>query len=156
MKLLKSRSRIKNLKEVNTCEFLCLHSIRSMELIEKTELLRILSAYALPKIHLDRYGSFRKILLILSWDIHLNSEPVHGIQIEHLLHVLLFHDCIFFGDNFFYNLNSLSENVSKNEWNVFKKRGMLFICIDINSLLPKTDEVHYIANMCLSLRLLLE
>ena len=60
------KSRIRNLKEVNTHEFLCLHSIKSMELVEKTELLRRLSVYALSKTHLDRYGSFRKILLLLS------------------------------------------------------------------------------------------
>ena len=76
------KSRIENLKEVNTLEFLCLHSIKSMDLVEKTELLRRLPVYALSKIHLDRYGSFRKILLILSWDINLNLWPVHGIQNE--------------------------------------------------------------------------
>ena len=38
--------------------------------------------------------------------------------------------------------------MSRYEWNVFKKRGMHFIlkCIkcNINSLLPKIDEVRYI------------
>ena len=34
------KSRIENLKEVNTRKFLCLYSIKSMELVEKTELLR--------------------------------------------------------------------------------------------------------------------
>ena len=29
----------------------------------------------------------------------------------------------------------------------FKRRGMHFIHININSLLPKIDEVHYIAKM---------
>ena len=51
----------------------------SMKLVEKTELLRRLSAYALSKIHLDRNGSFGKILLILSWDVDRNLGPVHGI-----------------------------------------------------------------------------
>ena len=117
-----------------------------MELVEKTELLRRLSVYALSEIHLDRYRSFCKILLILSWDINLNPGPVHGIQNENLLHALPFHDCIFSGDSFYYNLNSLSENVSINEWNVFKKRGIDFIHININSPLPKIDQVHYIPN----------
>ena len=84
------KSRIENLKEVSTREFLCLHSIKPTELIEKTELLRRLSVYALSKFHLDRYGSFRKILLTLSWHINLNPGPVHGIQNENLLDVLLF------------------------------------------------------------------
>ena len=59
----------------------------------------------------------------------------------------------FFGDGFYYNLNSLGENVSRNEWDAFKKRGMHFIPININSLLPKIDKARYIANkpMCLLL-----
>ena len=48
---------------------------------------------------------------------------------------------------FYYNLNSLSENVSRNKWNVFKKRGMHFIHINTSSLLPKIDEVRYITNI---------
>ena len=84
----------KYLKEANTCEFLCLHSSKSMELVGKTELLRGLSVYALSKIHLDRYESFLKILLILSWYININPGPVHGIQ--NLLRVLPFRNCIFF------------------------------------------------------------
>ena len=88
-----------------------------------------------------------KYIAILSCDINLNPEPVNGIQNENLLHVLLFHDCNFSGDDFYFNPNSLSENESRNEWNVFKKRGMHFIHININSLLPKIDEVRYIANI---------
>ena len=37
--------------------------------------------------------------------------------------------------------------MSRNEWNVFKKRGMHFIHINTNSLLPKIDEVRYISNI---------
>ena len=118
-----------------------------MELVEKTELLRRLSVYALSKIHLDRYGSFCKIPLKLSWDINLNPGPVHGIQNENLLHMLLLHDRIFSGDSFYYNPNSLSKNESRNECNVFKKRRMHFIQINTNSFLPEIDEVHYIANI---------
>ena len=59
----KRKNRIKNIKEVNICKFLCLHFFKSMELGEKTELLRRLSVYALSKIHLDRYNSYRKFCL---------------------------------------------------------------------------------------------
>ena len=38
------KSRIENLKDVNTREFLCFCSIKSMELVEKTELLKVTSA----------------------------------------------------------------------------------------------------------------
>ena len=37
--------------------------------------------------------------------------------------------------------------MSKGDRGVFKKRGMHFIHININSLLPKVDEVRYIANI---------
>ena len=86
------QSRTENLKKVNTRKFFCLQSTMSMKLAEKTELLRRLSVYALSKIHLDRNGSFRKILLILSWDVNLTLGPVHGVQNETLLHVLPFHE----------------------------------------------------------------
>ena len=64
-----------------------------------------------------------------------------------MLHVLPFHDYNFCGDYFHYYPNSLSENENKNEWNVFKKRGMHFTHININSLLSKIDEVCCIANI---------
>ena len=95
-------------------------------------MLRRLSVYALSKIDLDRYRSFRKILLILSWDINLNPGPVYWVQNENLLHVLSFYECSFSRDRFYYNLNSFSENVSQNDRDVFKKRGMYFIHVNID------------------------
>ena len=64
-----------------------------------------------------------------------------------MFHVLPLHDRNFSGEDFYYNPNSLSKNESRNEWDVFNKRGMHFIHININSLLPKIDEVCYIANI---------
>ena len=59
-----------------------------------------------------------------------NSEPVHGIQNENLLHLLLVYDCSFSEDGFYYNLNSLNENLSRNDWDILK-----------------IDEKRYIANV---------
>ena len=64
--------------------------------------------------------------------------------------ILTFHDCRFPGDGFYYNLNSLSENVSRNDFDVFKKRRTQFIHINVNSLLPKIDEVRYITNITIA------
>ena len=64
-----------------------------------------------------------------------------------MLHVLPFYDYSFSGDGFYYNLNSLDENVNRNDWDHLKKRGMHFIHMNINSLAPKLDEVHNIANI---------
>ena len=32
-------------------------------------------------------------------------------------------------------------------WNIFEKRGMHFIHLNINSILPKIDEIRYIAKL---------
>ena len=72
---------------------------------------------------------------------------MHGIQNKNFLHELPSHDYSFSEDGFYYNVNNLSEYVNRNDWDVFKKRGMYFIYININSLLPKIDEVRYIANI---------
>ena len=115
-----------------------------MELVEKTELFRRFSVYALPKIHLEKHRAFCKILLVLSGNINLNPEPglkmkiwkwiwfenefENGFENENLLQVILFYDCIFFQRRLYYKLNSM--NVSKNEWGVFEKRGKRFIYIN--------------------------
>ena len=69
---------------------------------------------------------------------------MHGIQKENLLHVLSFHRCRFFEDRICYNLNSLSKNVSREDWDLFKKRGMYFV---VNSFFQNVDQVRYIANI---------
>ena len=56
------------------------------------------------------------MLLLLSGDISLNPGPVHQDKPQ----------CL-------------------NEWNVFKKRGLHFIHLNINNLLSKIEELRYIA-----------
>ena len=120
-----------------------------MELVEKTELFRRFSVYALPKIHLERHRAFCKILLILSGNINLNPEPMHGFQNENLLQVILFYDCIFFQRRLYYKLNSM--NVSKNEWGVFEKRGKRFIYIN-KSNFAVISKVFLVKVFCPNLR----
>ena len=58
------------------------------------------------------------------------------------------HDCSFTGEGFYYNLNSLSENMSRNDQDIFKKRGMHFIhiyCIQID-LCQKVRNIVNITN----------
>ena len=55
---------------------------------------------------------------------------------------------VVFLETVFTNLNSLSENMSRNNCDVLKKkRGMHFIHININSLVRKIDELRYIVNI---------
>ena len=80
--------------------------------------------------------SIQKILVIFFWVINLNPRTVYGIH--NLLHALLFHDCSFLGNGFDYNLHSFrKKGIVINEWNVLEKRGMYFVYINKNSLLPK-------------------
>ena len=72
--------------------------------------------FALSKYKYRNKDSFFKLLLLLSGDISLNPGSSH--------------------------INQTSDN---NEWEVFKARVLHFIHININSLLPKIEELHRIA-----------
>ena len=63
-----------------------------------------------------------------------------------LWELLPFHNCGFSTEQMDYQLDSLSE-VSNDAYNIFQKRGMLFIHLNINSLLSKIDEICYIAKL---------
>ena len=39
----------------------------------------------------------------------------------------------------------MNENAITNEWNVFRSKGIHLIHLNVNSLLPKINEIHYIA-----------
>ena len=56
------------------------------------------------------------LLLLLSGDIRLNQGPIHQDTLQ-----------------------------CSNEWNVFKNGGLHFIHTNINSLLSKIEELHFIA-----------
>ena len=60
--------------------------------------------------------SFLHILLILSGDITLNPGPVYN-----------------------------NKSLDSNKCNVFKSKGIHLIHLNVNSLLPKIDEICYIA-----------
>ena len=75
--------------------------------------------FALSKFKYRNKYSFFKSQLLLSGDISLYPGPFHMIQTS-----------------------------GNNEWNVFKVQGLHFIHININSLLPKIEELRRIA--CLS------
>ena len=64
------------------------------------------------------YNSCYRLLLLLSGDISLNPGPFHNLQ-----------------------------PLDQNEWNIFKHRGLHFLHLSINSLLPKIDELRHIARL---------
>ena len=72
--------------------------------------------YSVSKLEYRNLNSYFHLLILLSGDISLNPGSNH----QHKLQCL-------------------------NEWNIFKSRGLHFIHLNINSLLPKIEELRIIA-----------
>ena len=84
--------------------------------------------------------------LLLSGDINLNPGPTAPNRNELLWELLPFHNYSFSIERTDYQLDPLSV-VSNDAWNIFQKRGMYLIHLNINSILPKLDEIRYIAKL---------
>ena len=63
-----------------------------------------------------------------------------------LCELLPIHNCSLSTERMGYQLDRLSA-VSNVAWNIFQKRGMHFIHLNINSILPKIDEIRYIVKL---------
>ena len=132
------------LKNENKEEFWTGSTFCTIELIEKNILGKRLTHDALSKVHLNKYGSYFQFILLLLGDINLNPGPTTLKGNDILQELLPFHNCSFFTERMDYQLDSLSV-VTNGPWNIFQKRGMHFIHLNINSLLSKIDEICYIA-----------
>ena len=100
----------------STSEIFTYKSIDASNLLHTSHIHNAFVFFALSKFKYRNKDSFFKLLLLLSHDISLNSGLSH--------------------------INQTSDN---NEWDVFKACGLHFIHININSLLPKIEELHHIA-----------
>ena len=127
-------------------EFLTGSTFCIFELIGKNILRKWLSHDALSKVHLKKYGSYFKVILLLLSDKNLNPEPTTPKRNDILWELLPFHNCSFSTEQMDYQLDPLSV-VSNDTWNITEKQGMHFIHLNINSLLPKTDEIRFIAKL---------
>ena len=134
------------LEKENKEEFLTYSTFCTLEQIEKNILRQRLSQDALSKLHLNKYGSYFKLILLLSGDINLNLGPTTQKRNDILWELLPFHNCSFSTERMDYQLDPLSV-VSNDAWNIFQKRGMHFIHLNINSILRKVDEIRYIATV---------
>ena len=107
--------------EINVCNQS--HSF-TIELINKfeslcTSHLNSQSVFlAVSKLMNRNSNSYYWLLLLLSGDISLNTRPFHNLQ-----------------------------PLDQNEWNISKHRGLHFAHLNINSLLPKIDELRHIARL---------
>ena len=101
-------------KIFNKIQFFTLEFIHTCNDLISFRLNYLCKFHLIPKLKLINNKSFLRILLLLSGDISLNQRPVY---------------------------NSLS--LHPNEWNVFRSKGIPLIHLNVNSLLPKTDEIRY-------------
>ena len=116
------------LEKENKEEFLTYSTFCTLEQIEKNILRKRLSQDALSKVHLNKYGSYFKFILLLSGDINLNSGPTAPKRNDILWEFLPFQNCSFSPERMDYQLDPLSV-VSNGVWNIFQKRGMHFILL---------------------------
>ena len=110
-------SNFTSLQKCSTNEFFNLEAITSCHYIQHIILHRYLVCLAISNLKYRNYNSFYQFLLLLSGDVSLNPGPVQ-----------------------------ISPPVNVNIWEPFNKKGLQFLHININSLLPKIDELKCIAN----------
>ena len=97
-------------------EFFTFDYIDTCENIQSLETQLTINHFSISKLKYKNLNSFSQLLLLLSGDIRLNPGPVYQGSLQ-----------------------------CSNEWNVFKNRGLHFIHLNINSLLPKIEELCFIA-----------
>ena len=103
------------IKVFNKIQFFTLKSIHTCDDLISFRFNYLCKFHTIPKLKQMNNKYFFRILLILSGDIGLNPGPVYNNQSLH-----------------------------SNEWNVFRLKRIHLIHLNVNSLLPKTDEIRYI------------
>ena len=110
-----------------------------MQDIVKNETKKIRSYYALSKIVLRKHKFYFRYILLLSGDINLNPGPFTD--------TFPFSNSSFSGSESRVHLGSNDKNLDTEKWTNFKKKGLHFIHININSLLPKIDKIRHMTKI---------
>ena len=106
-----------SIQKYSTNEFFNLKSIASCHYIQHIILHRNLVCLVITNLKYEDYNNFYQFLLLLSGDVSVNPGPVQ-----------------------------ISPAVNVNIWEPLNKKGLHSLHININSLLPKIDELKCIAN----------
>ena len=106
------------LKNITSLEFFTYESIKASILLAWFFFNRELNLFRFSNLRYRNNKTYFRLLLLLSGDISLNPGPINGSQ-QH----------------------------NYDQWTVFKKRGLHFVHININSFLPKINELRYIAKL---------
>ena len=104
------------IKDFNKIKFFTLEFIHTCDDLIRFCLNYLRKFHTISNLKRMNNKSFLRIVLILSVDISLNPGPVYNNQSLHL-----------------------------NAWNVFRSKGIHLIHLNVNGLLPKVDEIRYIA-----------
>ena len=105
-------SNFTSLQKCSTNEFFNLETITSCHYIQHIILHRNLVCLAISNLKYRNYNSFYQVLFLLSGDVSLNPGPAQ-----------------------------ISPPVNVNIWEPFNKKGLHFLHINKNSLLPKINEL---------------
>ena len=105
----------RNLKTCPKNEFFTIETVRITNQINELFLEISFKLFSVSRMKNKNNYLYLKMLLILSGDINLNPGPVNRHQIK------------------------------DHKFEVFTRKGLHFIHLNINSLLPKIDELRYIA-----------
>ena len=109
--------RFTSLQKCLTNGFFNLETVKSCHSIQHITLHQNLVCLAITNLKYKDYKNFYQFLLLLSGDVSLKPGPVQ-----------------------------ISPAVKVNIWEPLNKNGLHFLHINMNSLLPKTDELKCIAN----------
>ena len=100
------------LKNISTSEFFTYESIKASNFASMVCFNLELNLFCFSNLRYRNNKTYFQLLLLPSGDISLNPGPINGFQ-QH----------------------------NYDQWAVFKKRGLRFVHINTNSLLPKIDEL---------------
>ena len=106
---------------IKTCsqlQFFTYESINTCDTVETSCWHSDIVLFSISKLQYRNSNSYFSLLLLLSGDIGLNPGPLYNNQIQ-----------------------------PQSEWSVFNSRGLHFIHLDVNSLLPKIGELRNIAKL---------
>ena len=106
------------LKNISTSEFFTYEYIKASNFASMVCFKRELNLFCFSNLRYQNNKTYFRLLLALSGDISLNLGPING-----------------------------SRQHNYDQRAVFKKGGLHYVHININSLLPKTDELQYIAKL---------
>ena len=103
---------------IKTCGQLHFFTYESIKTVETSFLHSDLVFFSISELQYGNSNSYFNLMLLPSGDISLNPDPPHHNQLQ-----------------------------PRSEWSVFNSRGLHFIHLIVNSLLPKIDELRNIAKL---------